>query len=367
LQADVADLTDLTTSAFLRHEHVAQVKERWANFLLDRYMNALSAQVESGRMSDETYSRITELLAQRLEAADFSPDAQEFRDRLAAALTELYSSARDRATKFQEMRLMLIRDRLNRAIAFQTENAGRLEITREQYNRIVDLYADVAKAEAGESLFPQCVEIEISDSLDDIGDSTGNGSTTTQDLEVLGDLVSRWEGYVGAEFPSACEIARRLQADVADMTDVVTSAFLRYELVAHVQERWIDFSIDLHMNRLGTQVRAGELSAESFGRISALLEKRAEAAASSPPAQQFRDRLLAVITEIYSSSRDRVEKFEEARLMLIRDRLERAVAFQEENADRLELTREQYNRIVDLFNDVAQAEAGESYFPTCDN
>ena len=74
----------------------------------------------------------------------------------------------------------------------------------------------------------------------------------------------------------------------------------------------------------------------------------ADAAVDHPDAGQIRDRLIAAVDKVMTTTRNRVSHLNAARLMLIRERYNRAVSLLEKYAQNHELTRSDYNRVVNM-------------------
>lgn len=156
LQNIVSGLTQRARSAFLRMEHVTEVKEQWIDSLLDRKMFQLRQAVTKGRLNRKLYYKIVRLLHKRADAAVDDPNAQAIRDRLIAAVDKVMANVRTAVNELHAARVMLIRARYQRAEALLTKYAQNHELTRSDYYRVLNLWADMAKAAAKESFFPTC-------------------------------------------------------------------------------------------------------------------------------------------------------------------------------------------------------------------
>ncbi len=156
LQHVVSGLTERATSAFLRMEHVAEAQEQWIDSLIDRKMFQLRQAVTKGRLNRKLYYKIVRLLHKRAEAAVDDPNAQAIRDRLISAVDDVMANVRTAIAELHNARVLLIRARYERAKSLLTKYAQNHELTRQDYYRVLNLWADLSKAAANESFFPSC-------------------------------------------------------------------------------------------------------------------------------------------------------------------------------------------------------------------
>lgn len=228
-------------------------------------------------------------------------------------------------------------------------------------------FASARPAAAGppfQSTYTVSIEAEVDQAIASLQERIRSTNLQARDFSWVGDAIGRWARSIKPDFPNACNLRKNLNRKVGDLAGRATSAFVRMEHLAELQEQVIDSRLDRAIQHLLDQVAKRGGTRELYYKIVRMLHERADVV-EHPDADEMRARLVASLDELYQRGFDSVQALKEWRVFFIQAKLYRAKALLAKHASRMELTRYDYAQVRYLWNQRARAVAGENPFPPC--
>lgn len=153
LQGYVDDLADAAGSTFLTNQHAAELRLKFVDARLDELMEKLEVRAKGGDWSEEQIQSVLDRWVARSNVFVDAPDPAAYRARYQAAVDKARSNATRVMGYVREMRLTLLRMRIEEAREFLLQRVADTGATRADFNRLMELVIRRARL-ADEQPFP---------------------------------------------------------------------------------------------------------------------------------------------------------------------------------------------------------------------